>query len=255
MVKKIHYVWLGGKNLPQPVISCIRSWEKYCPDWEIIRWDENNFDVNKYKWVREAIECKKFAFAADFIRLKVLSEFGGLYMDTDVSLSRNISPIINAGFVTGFENNRYGTIALEQSVTEDGFYKKDGKICTWFNLQAGFMYAEPKHPFILQCINVLYDNGNKTFLNIDGTTNQFVIDLSLMLQLKQHGIKYRDKTQYLPELDIRIYNSNIIASKKSRNKDSYAIHWYDQSWKTNAGLKQWIKRMIKKYFYLFYRKI
>lgn len=69
MIKKIHYVWLGGKPLPAAVKSSIKSWKKYCPDWDIVRWDETNFPIAKYKWVYEAIGVKKYAFAADFIRL------------------------------------------------------------------------------------------------------------------------------------------------------------------------------------------
>lgn len=76
MIKKIHYVWLGGKPLPASVKSCIRSWKKYMPDWEIIQWNESNFDINRYRWVKEALEMKQYAFAADFIRLCVLDKWG-----------------------------------------------------------------------------------------------------------------------------------------------------------------------------------
>lgn len=77
MIKKIHYVWLGGKPLPANVKSSIASWKACMPDWEIIQWDESNFDINKYRWVKEAISMKRYAFAADFIRLYVLNEIGG----------------------------------------------------------------------------------------------------------------------------------------------------------------------------------
>lgn len=77
MIKKLHYVWLGEKPLPANVKSCIASWQECMPDWEIIQWDESNFDVNRYRWVREAISMKRYAFAADFIRLYLLNFVGG----------------------------------------------------------------------------------------------------------------------------------------------------------------------------------
>lgn len=77
MIKKIHYIWLGGKPLPLDVKSCIKSWKEHLPGWEIVQWNEQNFDCNKYTWIREALERKRYAFAADLIRLLVLREFGG----------------------------------------------------------------------------------------------------------------------------------------------------------------------------------
>lgn len=78
MIKKIHYVWFGGKPLPENVKSCINSWKRYLPDWEIIQWNESNFDTNHFRWVREALSVKKYAFAADFVRLYVLNKMGGI---------------------------------------------------------------------------------------------------------------------------------------------------------------------------------
>ena len=106
MIKKLHYVWLGGGNLPLSVKSCINTWKKNLPDWEIIQWNETNFDVKKYPWVREALADKKYAFASDFIRLMVLEEYGGAYADTDVEVCRNIEPLLDHSFVASFDNHR-----------------------------------------------------------------------------------------------------------------------------------------------------
>lgn len=79
MIKKLHYVWFGGKDLPANVMDCIESWKKYCPDWEIIQWNEETFDTQRFRWVREALEDRKYAFAADFVRLWVLNVYGGVF--------------------------------------------------------------------------------------------------------------------------------------------------------------------------------
>lgn len=77
MIKKLHYVWFGGSSLPASVKKCIESWKKNCSDWEIIQWNESNFPIEDYRWVKEAISCGKYAFAADYVRLHVLNKFGG----------------------------------------------------------------------------------------------------------------------------------------------------------------------------------
>ena len=103
MIKILHYVWFGGKPLPAAVKSCIKSWKKYCPDWEIRQWDETNFDIEHYTWVKEALDAKKYAFAADFVRLFVLNKYGGAYVDTDVQFVRSIDSSIIGGFVCGIQ--------------------------------------------------------------------------------------------------------------------------------------------------------
>ena len=81
--KKIHYCWFGGKPLPELAKRCINSWEKYCPNFEIIRWDESNSDLNICPFVKEAYDAKMYAFVSDYIRLYALYNEGGIYMDTD----------------------------------------------------------------------------------------------------------------------------------------------------------------------------
>lgn len=154
----------------------------------------------------------------------------GVYLDTDVQILRPIEEIIDSAFVSGIENHNIGTNELED-VTEDGYYIKTGKQCWSFCLQAGFMYSEPNYPFINYCMESLYKNGDKPFINSDGTNNAVVIDSLMMVALRdKYEISYRDKTQILSD-SIKIYQSSVFATRKSRNKDSYIIHWFDQSWR------------------------
>ena len=93
--KIIHYCWFGGKELPIEVKKCIASWRKMCPDYEIIRWDESNFDVGQHPFVREAYKAKVWAFVSDYARLKVVYDNGGIYLDTDVETLRNNALKVN----------------------------------------------------------------------------------------------------------------------------------------------------------------
>lgn len=103
--KKIHYCWFGGKELPELAKKCIASWEKYCPDYEIIRWDESNFDLNQIPYTRWCYDNRKWAFLSDYARLAVVAEHGGLYFDTDVELVRTPDELLQFEAFYGFENN------------------------------------------------------------------------------------------------------------------------------------------------------
>ena len=88
--KKIHYCWFGGNPLPPLAQKCIASWENFFPDYEIVRWDEANYDVNKIPYIQEAYEARKYAFVSDYARFDILYHHGGLYFDTDVELKDNL---------------------------------------------------------------------------------------------------------------------------------------------------------------------
>ena len=102
--KRIYYCWFGKGKKSQLNESCINSWKKFCPDYEIVRWDESNFDVNCCDYVREAYEAKKWAFVSDYARLKALVDNGGVYMDTDVEVIRPIDEFLSEEAFSGFES-------------------------------------------------------------------------------------------------------------------------------------------------------
>lgn len=219
-VKKIHYVWLGGKPLPPSVKACIKSWRKTNPDFEIIQWNEHNFDLDRYVWCKEAIEQKMYAFAADFMRFMVLKEHGGLYLDTDVELRKDVTPILTHRFVTGVLNHHFGTDFMND-VTEDGM--KNGEKISGLGINTGFIYSEPNHPILDSLLTKLYRGGQKHF-------EIMIIDRVMRNVLyEDYGLKYRDMDQNI-RCDAMVYHSSVIASPKSADKQSVAIHWFDNSW-------------------------
>lgn len=104
--KIIHYCWFGGNPKPQMAQKCFASWKKYCPDYEIKEWNEDTYDLAQAPlYVRQAYEAKKWAFVTDYVRLQVVYEHGGIYLDTDVELVRNPDEyLINSAFF-GFEGD------------------------------------------------------------------------------------------------------------------------------------------------------
>lgn len=108
--KIIHYCWFGGRPLPPLAEKCISSWRKFLPNYEIKRWDENNFDVNAIPYTQEAYQAGKYAFVSDYARFWILYRYGGLYFDTDVEVIRSMDKIVDRGPFMGWEkraNDKY----------------------------------------------------------------------------------------------------------------------------------------------------
>ena len=102
--KIIHYCWFGRGNKPRLSQKCIESWNKYCPDYEIIEWNEDNYDVLKTPYTRYCYENKKWAFLSDYVRLDVVYENGGVYFDTDVEVIASIEQLLEHNAFFAFEN-------------------------------------------------------------------------------------------------------------------------------------------------------
>ena len=101
--KIIHFGWLGHGEKNDKIKACIESWHKYLPDYTFIEWNEDNFDINSYKFTRQSYDAKKYAFTSDVIRLYALYNYGGIYMDTDVMLYKPLDEFLDNEAFTGFE--------------------------------------------------------------------------------------------------------------------------------------------------------
>lgn len=101
--KKIHYFWFGKGKKSKITEFCLESWRKTNPDFDIVEWTEENFDVHCNTYVKEAYEKKKWAFVSDYARAKILFEEGGFYLDTDMELKRSLSDFTQSHAICGFE--------------------------------------------------------------------------------------------------------------------------------------------------------
>jgi hypothetical protein len=104
--KVIHYCWFGGKPLPLDVEQCIRSWKKFCPDYEIRQWNESNYDVGKHPFMKAAYETGSWAFVSDYARLDIIYNHGGVYLDTDVELLKDLQPLLELDCYFGMQQDR-----------------------------------------------------------------------------------------------------------------------------------------------------
>ena len=209
--KKIHYCWFGGKPLNKLGKKCIKSWKKYFPDYEIIEWNESNFDFNCCQYVKEAYEAKKWAFVSDYARYKILYEQGGVYFDTDVEVIAPFDDILEKGSFMGCENPM-----------------NNPKI----RVAPGLGIAvEPGLPFYKE---ILDDYEKSSFLNGDGSLNLYTIVDRTTDLLTVHGLECRNEIQTVA--GINVYPSeyfcplNMDTGKLEKTKNTRSIHRYAATW-------------------------
>ena len=97
--KVIHYCWFGRNPKSSLIKKCIKSWKEKCPDYEIVEWNETNFDINCCEYVKQAYEQKKWAYVSDYARFYILNKYGGIYVDTDVQFLKPLDDLLSTKFL------------------------------------------------------------------------------------------------------------------------------------------------------------
>lgn len=206
--KIIHYCWFGGKPKPPLAEKCIGSWKKYCPDYEIIEWNEQNFDLSSApEYVHQAYRAGRWAFVTDYVRLVALVKMGGVYMDTDVEVVKPLDPYLSHQAFAGLE-----------SVDR---------------VQTGLLACEPEFP-LFRAFLAHYDTAQ--FLLPDGTQD-VTTNVEVLTRLcVQRGLKFEDRLQTVDELTVypREYFCPVDydTEKLKRTRNTVTIHWFSGSWKT-----------------------
>ena len=193
--KKIHYVWVGGKDKPKDIKKCMKTWGKHLKDYEIIEWNENNFDINSHPFCKAAYEAKKWAYVSDYIRAYVIYNEGGIYLDTDVLILDNFDKFLSHRAFVGFENPKYPFTAV--------------------------FGAEKGHP-LLKTILKYYDDLEKYSFNFEDNNTILVSDILI----NDFGCKIGNEYQELKD-GIVVYPDNILCNP---SKDSVSIHVFTGTW-------------------------
>ena len=249
----IHYCWLSNEPIPENLQRCIDSWSKYCPDCKIVKWDTTMFDINSVSLVKDAYENRKWAFAADYIRIYALYNMGGIYLDSDVMLYDNIFKYLDDRFVSAVEYHPK-VKDLEKNVgllDNDGRRIGDNEVVASIGVQAAVIASEPKHPLLAKCLE-FYKGFNLETLLAKG----FVAPNVIAYNAEEYGFKYCDKEQHLAE-GIHLYTTKIISHFDQYNRKSVAVHYCAGSWVKKNTLQKCLQfvKDNKVLFYLYTKVI
>ena len=209
--KVIHYIWIGGGLKPDSVQKYIATWRKNCPDYKIIEWNEKNYNVNKNRYCREAYGAKKWAFVTDYMRLDILDRFGGIYMDSDVEVLKNLNVFLKDKAFSSFEAGDPTQVFLPTG-----------------------MIASERHGLWVKYLKSYYSSHRSFFRDsgeIDTTTNTETIT---RMTTDKYPIVLDNKLQRFE--DFTMYPSDYFCPKSwstreiNLTKNTYAIHHFAASW-------------------------
>lgn len=211
----IHYCWFGKGVKPQLAEKCISSWRKYCPDYEIVEWNEDNFDVNMNGYTKSCYKDKKYAYLSDYARLLIIAEHGGLYFDTDVELVKSPNELLGNNAFFGFENEEY--------------------------VATGLGFGSVPHGIAVEAMLAEYDSlldGMNGTIGCPRVNTKALVKLGLV----QNGLKQKvcDAVIY-PTSVLNPYDS--ATGKLNKTNETISIHWYAATWMSK---RQKIRGMITK---------
>lgn len=223
--KIINYCWFGGKPLPQSVKHNIETWEKFCPEYQIVQWNEKNFDINKFNFSQQAYDRGKWAFVSDVARLEIVYENGGIYLDTDVELLQSLDDFLKFSCFLACEDE--------------------------FSINTGLGFGAERHNSFLKENLDSYKNIN--FLDSNGNENLITcVEITTGI-LARRGFKATNQVQ-------QIQNSVIFptdffcpqrygSEKVNIQPNTVSWHHYDSTWTgvSKPGRFIVLKKMVRFY--------
>ena len=220
--KVIHYCWFGRGKMPKLANKCIESWKKYLPEYEIMEWNEDTFDINMNTYVKEAYENKKFAFVTDYVRLYAMYNYGGIYMDTDVEVLKPLDQFLNNEAFSGFESSQF--------------------------IPTGIMASEKGFLLYKEFLDYYTD---RHFIKPDGSQDMTTNVVIMTTIADKHGLVHNGQKQVIDGW--ALYPSdyfcplNDATGKLEMTENTATIHWFAKSWLSEK------KRRISKVTKVFHR--
>lgn len=200
--KRIHYCWFGRGEKPALARKCIASWKKYCPDYEIVEWNEDNFDIGMNAYTKYCYDNKKWAFLSDYVRLLVVYEHGGVYFDTDVEVIRSFDFLLQNEAFVGFEEDNH--------------------------INTGVGFGSEKHgkavERMIQAYDILLD-GEHGVIGCPILNTQAMEELGMIPNGKKQVIA---GCTVLPKDYLNPYDDPT--GRLLKTEHTYSIHWYAKSW-------------------------
>ncbi|MDE7445440.1 MAG: hypothetical protein K2N15_07055 [Lachnospiraceae bacterium] len=211
--RKLHYMWLGGKKLPDNLVRCLESWKYYCPDYEIIEWNESNYDIGKHPFMEQAYKSGAFGFVPDYARLDILYNEGGLYLDTDVEIKRNIDNLLYQDAFCGVEK--------------------------WQIINFGGLSGAVKnHPMIKKFLDARQDIF---FIDDNGKLNKNTCGFYDTRVAVKEGYKLNGETQTISNMNIYAYDYfhpyDYMSGLLNETENTYSVHWFNGGWLDEAMKK------------------
>ena len=141
--KVIHYCWFGKNQLSPLHIACMETWKKYLPEYEIRRWDESNSPMD-IPFIKYHYSKKNWAFVSDYVRLHALKNFGGIYLDVDFEVLKNLDPLLLNKCFLGEEQKDRITNGIFGGIKGHAFFSNSLEFMEKRHLNKQAIYTSPE---------------------------------------------------------------------------------------------------------------
>ena len=204
--RKLHYMWLGRKPIPDSLKKCMDSWKRLCPDYEIVEWNEDNYDITKHPYMKQTYEAGAYGFVPDYARLDILYNEGGFYLDTDVELKNSLDDLRYQKAFCGVEK--------------------------WQILNFGGLSGSVKfNPMIKKFLD---SRNDIYFLNEDGSQNRNTCGFYDTRVALEYGYKINGTSQSIGDMNIYAYDYfhpyDYMSGIINETANTYSIHWFNGGW-------------------------
>lgn len=227
--RKLHYCWLSDDPMPAKLQSCLNSWKKFLPEYEIVRWDLNRFPLEKNRWVRQAYEKRKYAFAADYIRLYALVTEGGIYLDSDVEVLKSFDDLLSLPYFVCKENSPQG-------------------------FEAATIGAEAGTPWLKECLKY-YDGRDFVKNNGDECTTvlpkiiKCIVERNFQVKYISSIDSFENSSNVVCVLPYSYFSpKNYVTKKLEVTSETYSIHHFAGTWIPRwkrFALKLWVPFSVR----------
>lgn len=229
--KIIHYCWLSGDPFPAEIQQCIDSWHKYLPDYEFRLWDTKRFDIESTAWTSQSFKAHKYAFAADYIRLYALYNYGGIYLDADVLVYKSFDELLSLPYFIGCD--QIGAFEAAVIGAEEG--------CKWIG-------------------DILSHYNERQFFREDGSMDIQELPITFHHELVSKGYTFI-KLHKIPDEStllltshssvLYVFDGNFFNSRNQvevrKTKKSFCAHDYAGTWQEKKKNESWIKKRLPKW--------
>ncbi|KAF2328705.1 glycosyltransferase family 32 protein [Flavobacterium ginsenosidimutans] len=247
--KTIHICWFSGEEYPPFIKECIATWKVNMPDCKIRVWDKNSFDFDSVSFVKEAFQAKKWAFAADYVRLYAVYTEGGLYLDSDVKI---LKPFKESWFEYDFFSaheihpGHFEEAGGKELLNASFLPKKQGEAIIGFAVQGAIFASIPNHPYIKDCLETYQ---NLKLFEDDGTIDlkKVIIGSVITPIAEKYGYTYQDKEQVLKENMLILPSNILVGNSIYLDKESYAVHLINGSWRDKKGIEKFLHLFRNQY--------
>ena len=102
----IHQIWIGPKPIPEKSVEYIKKIKELHPDYQYRLWINDDLTPENFVNYKIIQKCYSWTQKSDLMRYEILYQYGGIYLDIDFEIFKNLEPLLTNELVVCNEDNK-----------------------------------------------------------------------------------------------------------------------------------------------------